>query len=85
MPGTKSRTVRRKKRWARGPSANRSTAAISTPTSTPNSPTITPPSTLPVLSSPSTSEDVTASKKKLSMSPYTSSDAVDDDSGSSSE
>ena len=84
MPGTKSRTIRRKKRWARGPRAKKS-PMVPSQANTPNSPVITRPSTTPVLSSTTMPEYVTTLKKKLSMSPYVSLGGCDDGSGSSSD
>ena len=81
MPGTKSRTKRRKKRWAHGPSANPSTGTkyhgpiVSSPRNTPILSAIASPLTSPALSTPTTpttTMSTTASRKKLSMSPHVS-------------
>lgn len=92
MPGTKSRTKRRKKRWARGPAAKKSPDVVSSPrniavspTSTTEAPTaaVLTATTTPSGSTESpTSSVATASLKKLSASKYAS---FDGDSSSESE
>ena len=119
MPGTKSRTIRRKKRWARGCSTRKSPRAVSSPQNVSDSPAVEVPSGVPlspnvsdspavevpsgVPLSPNVSDSpavevpsrvplssttpkvVTASKKKLSKSPYGCFDDHAEDSGSSSD
>ena len=80
MPGTKSRTTR----WARGPTARKASEVRSTLSAvagtTATETATTSPST--TIASPSTPRAATASKKKLSVSPYISTADFDDDSSS---
>ena len=85
MPGTKSRTTRRKKRWARGPTARKASEVRSTPSAVAGATTATETATTSpstTIASPSTPRAATASKKKLSVSPYISTADFDDDSSS---
>ena len=87
MPGTKSRTKRRKKHWVRGPTARKVPEGMPTlqspvvPSAVVRAPTS---ASTTSTASPSTPRATTASKKKLSVSPYISMHTSDDDSSSSS-
>ena len=83
MPGNKSRTRRRKKRWTHGPTAKKTPEVVSTPQRPEIASAVARPSTTAFLSSPSTPSVDTASKKKLSISAHVSIGDVDDDTGSS--
>ena len=87
MPVTKSRTVRRKKRWVRRRYAGKSPAAVSSPGNAPatDSPAISPAMVATSSSTPTIPKVVTASLKKLSMSPFEPFDDSNQDSDSSSE
>ena len=84
MPGTKSRTKRRKKRWTRGPTARKVPEGVST-LQCPVDPSAVARARTTSTALPSTPRATTASKKKLSVSPHISMDTSDDDSSSSSE
>ena len=83
MPGTKSRTKRRKKHWTHGPTPRKEPEGISTLQS-PVVPSAVASAPSTSTASPSTPRATTASKKKLSVSPYVFLDASDDSSSSSS-
>ena len=83
MPGTKSRTVRRKKRWVRRRYAGKSPAAVSSPGNAPA--TDSPAMVATSSSTPTIPKVVTASLKKFSMSPFEPFDDSNQDSDSSSE
>ena len=85
IPGTKSRTKRRRRRWARSPAAQKSQKAVPCPRLTRPlhpQPARVPQAQLPttVSTTISASTVVTASQRKLSLSPYAS---FHDDSGTS--
>ena len=84
MPGTKSRTKRRKKRWTYGPTPRKVPEGVSTLQS-PVVPSAVASAPSTSTASPSTPRATTASKKKLSVSPYVFLDASDDSSSSSAE
>ena len=88
MPGTKSRTKRRtkrrKKRWTHGPTPRKVPEGVSTLQS-PVVPSAVASAPSTSTASPSTPRATTASKKKLSVSPYVFLDASDDSSSSSAE
>ena len=86
MPGTTSRTKRRRRRWARGPAAQKSQEPVPCPaassaTGTGTASTATTTVTTTVSTTISASTVVTASQRKRSLSPYAS---FHDDSGASS-
>ena len=83
MPGTKSRTKRRKKRWTHGPTSRKVPEGVSTLQS-PVVPSAVASAPSTSTASPSTPRATTASKKKLSVSPYVFLDASNDSSINSS-